>query len=87
MVGDAKTIRGRSERSRNDRFEHSGFMGARHRNGLPILPIEKQCNINGFRQEAANCNSLGISPDHWMGAKNREGIPVVTLDELFELIE
>jgi hypothetical protein len=61
-------------------------MGARHRNGLPILSIEKQGNINGLRQEAANCNSLGVSLDHWVGPKNRKGIPVVTLDELFYLI-
>jgi hypothetical protein len=58
-------------------------MGAHHRNGLLMLPTEKQGNINGFRQEAANYNSLGIFLNQWMGAKNREGVPVVTLDELF----
>jgi hypothetical protein len=87
MVGYAETIGAGSERPRNDRFEQTGLVQARHGNGLSISLIEKKGNAVGFRQETPNRNGRGTALGHRMGAKNCEGVPVVTLDELFELIE
>jgi len=41
MVGDTETIGAGSERPRNDRFEQTGLMEARHGNGLSISFTEE----------------------------------------------
>jgi hypothetical protein len=87
MVGYAETIGGGSEWPRDNRFEQTGLMQARHGNGLPTSLTEEEGNFVGLRQETPNRNSRGTALDHRMGTKNREGVPVATLDELFELIE
>jgi hypothetical protein len=87
MVGYAETIGAGSKWPRDDGFEQTGLMEARHRNGLPTTLTEEEGNFVGLRQETPNRNSRGITLDHRMGTKNREGIPVATLDELFELFE
>jgi len=87
MVGYAETIGGGYEWPRDDRFEQTGLVQARHGNGLPTSLTEEKGNVVGFRQETPNCNGRGTALGHRMGTKNGEGIPVATLDELFELIK